>query len=93
MKESPIGGGILSQNGNRPDMFLFPCYDVRWDFDKLFMSCFVNVICIYIVFLRILLSNKISISDVIRVLTVIRRVSHVDQAFLTLPKHLRSPRF
>jgi len=50
-------------------------------------SCFVYVICIH---LRILVSNAISISDDVRVITVTRRVSHAEQELLTLPEHMSS---
>ena len=50
-------------------------------------SCCIYVICIY---LRILVSNTISISDDKCRLTVTRRMSHVEQELLTLPQHLKS---
>jgi hypothetical protein len=45
-------------------------------------SCFIYLICIY---LRILVSNTISISD------DVRAVPHVEQKLLTLPEHLILP--
>ena len=77
--------------------FLVPCCDVHLDFrvktmfgsslPPNFFSYFVYVICIH---LRILVSNMISISDDVRVITVTRRVSHAEQELLTLPELMSS---